>query len=675
MFLIRTKRIWFSWLLLMLESVLCGQANRAEAIQAAPVARAPVQNPIPAAMDNRETSVVVEPAVQVSRMNAKFIHDEVIIAADPSNPVHLLACSIVHGLGARTVTNVAYTTSDSGRTWTQAFLFTGGIESYDPTCAWGTDGRAYFAGIQTISTSPFKTKVLLYRSDDGGETWAEASEIGNAGPNDRPFVTVDDSPGKYRGAVYVVFTNRMTMAGKTGRAASVFRSINFGKSFEHLSSTFGSGDPSTPGGFVLPDGTYVSAVRHDSSNRTEILRRVTENRTLQPDGTVSLLQAGSSGSHLYKIADSYNCAFEQNGSTMASFAADAGSNEFHGRLYAVWPDSRSGRCEILISHSEDNGKTWSTPFAVNDDAPRLSGAGPNDARPAVAVNANGVVGVLWYDRRDSDDDRGWTARFAASTDGGETFLPSVPLSSGQTRFMYGQVVSLTSLTSGGGSQFSTGETMSALLGYDSSHGLDGGDTSGLVADATGKFHALWVDNSTGLFQIWTAAVRVNGVATRNGARQLDGLDDISKNTVVLFNNVDLDMQHRLIVADLSILNTSNLPLHGPLKLRILRALSPAGLLKIINADASDGYAAVVDLSSQVPAGVLEPHHESLPKHIEIGLPENADLNLIFAIEHLLRSGDGSYRTGFVRLDLKLLGQAAGSISDNGISNVKKRRSR
>jgi len=35
-----------------------------------------------------------------------------------------------------------------------------------------------------------------------------------------------------------------------------------------------------------------------------------------------------------------------------------------------------------------------------------------------------------------------------------------------------------------------------------------GDTAGLVADADGVFHAAWVDNRTGVRQIWTAAIRV-----------------------------------------------------------------------------------------------------------------------------------------------------------------------
>jgi hypothetical protein len=38
--------------------------------------------------------------------------------------------------------------------------------------------------------------------------------------------------------------------------------------------------------------------------------------------------------------------------------------------------------------------------------------------------------------------------------------------------------------------------------------LTGGDTAGLAASADGTFHALWIDNRTGVQQAWTAAITV-----------------------------------------------------------------------------------------------------------------------------------------------------------------------
>ena len=117
-------------------------------------------------------------------------------------------------------------------------------------------------------------------------------------------------------------------------------------------------------------------------------------------------------------------------------AADPGSSQFKDRLYAVWPDRRSGRLEILLAYSTDKGKTWSSPVTVNDDQAFPGGqrSGPDDCMPVVAVNKDGVVGVSWHDRRNNPDNLGWWIRFAASLDGGVTWLSSAQISEAPSSF-------------------------------------------------------------------------------------------------------------------------------------------------------------------------------------------------------------------------------------------------
>src|SRR5207248_2638620 len=112
-------------------------------------------------------------------------------------------------------------------------------------------------------------------------------------------------------------------------------------------------------------------------------------------------------------------------SGVPSLAVDTTNGTFKDRLYAVWSDARSGRFEIYLSYSADKGKTWSRPRIVNDDRPNSARlAGPDHARPVVAVNRFGIIGVAWDDRRDTTDNLGWYERFSASLDGGETWQPS-----------------------------------------------------------------------------------------------------------------------------------------------------------------------------------------------------------------------------------------------------------
>jgi hypothetical protein len=165
--------------------------------------------------------------------------------------------------------------------------------------------------------------------------------------------------------------------------------------------------------------------------------------------------------------------------SMPGLAIDRGTGPFQGRLYAAWPDARfEQRTQILFAYSHDDGRTWSAPQVISDDA-NASGENKaaNNFMPAIAVNKDGAVGVVWYDRRDNPGNIGYYVRFSASVTGGETWLPSVRVSRAP--------------------QVASNETR-----------MNGGDTAGLAADADGVFHPVWIDNRTGLPQMWTAAIQV-----------------------------------------------------------------------------------------------------------------------------------------------------------------------
>jgi hypothetical protein len=179
-----------------------------------------------------------------------------------------------------------------------------------------------------------------------------------------------------------------------------------------------------------------------------------------------------------------------------SIAADPGSVRYKDRLYVVWPDCRSGRSRILSSFSSDEGKTWSSPRMV-DDPPATSSRQPlpSNFMPMVAVNRDGIVGVVWYDRRDDPTNLGWSIRFAASLDGGETWLPGTRVSSQPNVFDEDGFLSTTAPATGVTIELDDRQFYAA-------------DTVGLTAAADGSFHPFWIDNRTGVPQVWTARIRV-----------------------------------------------------------------------------------------------------------------------------------------------------------------------
>jgi hypothetical protein len=99
----------------------------------------------------------------------------------------------------------------------------------------------------------------------------------------------------------------------------------------------------------------------------------------------------------------------------------------------------------------------------------------------------GIVGLSWYDRRDSPNNLTYSPRFAASLDGGATRKRERP----DTKDKH----------------------------------LNGGDTSGLAADADGVFHLVWIDNRTGVSQVWTTTVKVRAIAARSHSPPRGGVRD------------------------------------------------------------------------------------------------------------------------------------------------------
>ena len=101
------------------------------------------------------------------------------------------------------------------------------------------------------------------------------------------------------------------------------------------------------------------------------------------------------------------------------FAADTDSKKYRDRIYFAWEDARLGAYRILFTYSSDRGKTWSAPKPMDNGIPKSAW----QFQPAIAVNKDGVVAVTWYDTRTSADGSEFDEYFAASVDGGQTFLP------------------------------------------------------------------------------------------------------------------------------------------------------------------------------------------------------------------------------------------------------------
>lgn len=609
--------------------------------------------------------------VSVARPNDS--HSEVILAADPKNAGRLLAG--VHIAFSDTIgtKSIAYASFDSGKTWSVSLERRDSTITADAAVAYGPDGSAYFATL---------ARWGLYRSRDGGHTWDPPSKAPPAYAWDREYLVADFTGGKYHGRVYMnatVFpmpayvadtTNPAPGGGGGGRenAVGLYTSTDGGSTFGNPITRLVSRPEGILGmanNVVLSDGTMMILYGHRKPNAAGGGGRLgiaaftplpAANYWLE---VITSTDGGETLNNAYRIGDYWMNRPRSEGAVIPHLAVDPGSPLFKDRLYVVWSDFRSNRLEILFSYSSDKGRTWSTPVTISDDRATADALknGPDNITPTVAVNKDGVVAVSWHDRRDFADNLGWNVRFRASLDGGETWMPSVKVSDKPTAF--GGSETWVAASGGGGAAAGRGGrgaadsvksggriiSLNARLS-NANFTFAPGHNGAFAADAAGGFHPMWIDNRTGMFQVWTATVTVAGQVARNGGGDLADLQDLSTRANLDVVKSTYDRQTNRLTLRTRLRNMSKTDtLVGPLKARALNVTSQVANVEVVNADNRiRGPGAVWDFTSLLTNGQLLPEALSAPK------------DLVFQLTDLRPFQEGiELRLGLVSIDAKILG--------------------
>ena len=103
-----------------------------------------------------------------------------------------------------------------------------------------------------------------------------------------------------------------------------------------------------------------------------------------------------------------------------------------GKMFVIYPSTENGVTNLYIKTSVDNGKTFSTPVRVNS----IDGDVVLDGRvaPTVAFGKDGQVYALWANSKPEPNLFMGVYRtlvFTQSTDGGNTFLPSIEIAANE----------------------------------------------------------------------------------------------------------------------------------------------------------------------------------------------------------------------------------------------------
>ena len=548
-------------------------------------------------------------SVHVSKDLPGEPHGETEIAANPQDANQLVACSMMFPNDSPSAEVATYVSLDGGRTWRLALRTKGedDYESWDPDCRFGP-GQVLYSLSEGTGPDDKDGYDRLDRSNDSGKMWETPTRLVHA---ERSFLVVDNRPGPRNGWVYLYGL------GEDDKSIRVGYSSDGGKTFftQVVPMEKGLHDVNVGPGAILSDGTLVfpMPVMKQSPEESEQGFRV------RLPAEIQLVKVNFQRPNWPLKVETSTIApwfadFEPNGSYYTSLAVDQGNGPFRDRIYVVWEDRSSDRSQVKLSFSTDMGKTWSHPRYMNDDIARQTGDtihGPDDIHGQVAVNSRGVVGVMWLDRREFPNNLGWTMRFRASLDGGETFFPSVKAANADYDPGRGGRVYLF----GGSGELGAHSTNTLSIPWFVFHG---GHTMGMAADANGGFHPLWIANPTGTPQLWTTDIKVDGEVVKNGSPDLANLEDASKFVRLEFLNRYYDMKTHSVDFELRLENAGKAAIHGPLKVRVLDAGSYVGDVTIQESGTEKGIeGAVWDFSSLLPGGVFQPGYVTKPIHVKL----------------------------------------------------------
>ncbi|HMS64914.1 MAG TPA: T9SS type A sorting domain-containing protein [Ignavibacteria bacterium] len=421
------------------------------------------------------------------------------IVKSPLNPLVMFASAYTISGAFRS--EGVYVTTDGGLSWFGSDTCNSGASSNNHG---GDPGPVIDKNGKFILTHQggFITGMFSNTSSDLGDTWTANQLIASGDQEKGTPVTDDIASSSYYGRTYIVWTRYLnpfpivvSYTTNSGTNWSAFDQINV-----------------TPAGYVSA-GADVK-VNYDGS--VCVCWAGTITTSPQNEKFCGFARSVNGGVDWTVIENAYN----MNGSKTSSLSPwniringyphldmDKTGGARNGYIYIVTGElnlSPAGTDPDVVFHrSTDNGNTWSTGVRVNQDP---INNGKVQYFPTIAVDDNGGINVIYYDNRNTLVADSMDVYLSRSTDGGNTWNDH---RINQHRFRPKTV----SGSGGAGNQ---------------------GDNMGMVF-ANNKLWALWMDDHTGVYQIWSAAIDVNTIGIRQINSEIPAGFELKQNYPNPFN--------------------------------------------------------------------------------------------------------------------------------------------
>lgn len=324
-------------------------------------------------------------------------------------------------------------------------------------------------------TGIINQSVSISRSTNFGVNWESYLTVSNSNSNSTASATTDNNPlSPYYGNTYSFWTD---FSNPSERVIKFSKSLDSGISWSNpvQLNTPTSPYPASQGiSSVVGNDGVIYAVWRDHA----IVSPFTGKRVgfgISTDGANSWLidnEAFTMNGIRSPSLSPYNIRVND----FPKIAIDKSNGVYNDRLYVITPQEDQMPAgtdpDIILTRSTDGGVTWLPGVRVNQDP---INNGKIQFMPAICVDNFGFVNVIYFDNRNTSSDSA-EVFIARSSDGGDTWDEFV-LSNHRFK-------------------------PSPIQGIAGSYG---GDYIDIVA--SGSFvYPIWMDNSTGNYQLWSTQV-------------------------------------------------------------------------------------------------------------------------------------------------------------------------
>jgi hypothetical protein len=300
-------------------------------------------------------------------------------------------------------------TTDAGITWRFPGTLQPGVFRSDPVTNSDETGTFFYL---SLLVNTFCGDI--WRSTNGGQTWAEQSPDGGAHSGDKEWFTVDRTPTSMGHGFQYQFWTEIFACDFGG----FNRSLDGGATWQTPisipnSPQWGTLDVASDGNLFVGGGDSGSSfwcIRSSNAQNPAVTPTFDQITTVNMGGSLVYGGTVNPGGLAGQIF----------------LAVDRSGGPTNDNIYMVASVSPSGGgTNVMFARSTDGGQSFSAPVRINDDPVNTS---KWHWFGTLGVAPNGRIDSVWLDSRNAANNTDSQLFYSYSTDGGVTWSPNVAVS-------------------------------------------------------------------------------------------------------------------------------------------------------------------------------------------------------------------------------------------------------